>query len=84
VSRSGINGSSLNSHINSSLKNSANGKSRPLRSVAEGRNEEDGNGSEEEDANSWNVGDKEIDATASQSKDSVNFKSSNLVNAAAK
>ena len=59
-----MNVSSLNSHINSSIKNSANGKSRALRSVAEGRNEEDGNGSDE-DGNSWNVGDKDIDATAS-------------------
>jgi hypothetical protein len=52
----------------------------------EGLNEEDGNGSGD-DANSWNVRDKDVDGTASRSKDSVNimnFKSGGLKNAASK
>jgi hypothetical protein len=84
--RSGIVSASLNAQINTSVQNSAFENSRALRSVMEGHNEEDGNGSGD-DANSWNVGDKDVDGTASQSKDSLNimnFKSTGLINAASK
>ncbi len=67
--------------MNTSVHNSAYGQQRNLRSVAEGINE-DGN----DDGVSWNVADRDGDvaATASQSKESVNFKSSNLLMTAAK
>jgi len=71
AARSGIAGASLNPKINTSVQNSAIENYRALKSVMEGHNESEGNGSGD-DGNSWNVGDKDVDGTANRSKDSVN------------